>query len=97
MDLKLIFKGAPSPCIILAADSPSYTIMGVNDAYLQATHTTGQELITKSILAAFPVIFNSKNEATVKQLAESLNQVLVTKSPQQLNICFHKGFLLCRG
>ena len=44
-----IFYASQSPMLIIGTDAPGYTMLDVNNAYLQATHTEREDLIGKSV------------------------------------------------
>ena len=48
------FEAAPNPYLLLAANSPFFTIVGVNDPYLRVTGTKREALIGRSLFEAFP-------------------------------------------
>lgn len=79
----LIFRATPTPFLVLAPDSPRFTILEANDAYLAATMRRREELIGRSAFDAFPN--NPQNSATgAPQLRVSLERVLATKQSDQL-------------
>ncbi|MEX0685180.1 MAG: PAS domain S-box protein [Balneolales bacterium] len=45
---------SPTPKVVLQPDSPRYTIVEVNDAFLEATHSKKEDLTGKSFFEAFP-------------------------------------------
>lgn len=53
-DLFSIFKISPIPNIVLAPDAPEFTIVAVNDAYLEIFKTSCQDLVGKGFFDAFP-------------------------------------------
>ena len=53
-NLFAIFKVSPNPNIVLTPDAPKFTIVAVNDAYLEIFKTSGQNWIGKGFFEAFP-------------------------------------------
>jgi PAS domain S-box-containing protein len=53
-NLFAIFKVSPNPNIVLTPDAPKFTIVAVNDAYLEIFKASGQDWIGKGFFDAFP-------------------------------------------
>ena len=49
-----VFKALPTPTIVLLPDSPQFTIICANDAYLDIVQLAESELIGKGFFCAFP-------------------------------------------
>ncbi len=49
-----LFEASPAPLLVLAPDAPRFTILEVNDAYLQATLCRREQLIGCGVFEAFP-------------------------------------------
>jgi signal transduction histidine kinase len=75
------FEGAPDAYLIL---SPDLTIVGVNDAYLAATHTTREGIVGRPLFEVFPDNPNDPNADGVRNLRASLERVLETRLPHQM-------------
>jgi len=73
-----IFRISPTPTLILKADSPHFTIVGANDAYLEATKSSIEHLIGGEIFKAFPENPTDQFYSGVIKLAESLEIVVNT-------------------
>lgn len=52
--LSQVFKFVPAPSLVLLPDVPKFTIVEVNDAYLELVHMTRGDLIGKGFFEAFP-------------------------------------------
>lgn len=52
--LSQVFKSLPTPSLVLKAHAPDFTIVEVNDAYLQLISMERDELIGKGFYEAFP-------------------------------------------
>ncbi|GAB3335239.1 hypothetical protein GCM10027299_44060 [Larkinella ripae] len=65
-------------------DAPTFTIVGVTDAYLQTTHTRREELIGKSVLEALPNGVDHSAATGPASLRASLHAVVTQKKPQHL-------------
>ncbi|WP_164674883.1 PAS domain S-box protein [Anditalea andensis] len=81
-----IFMISPTPTLIVKADSPYFTIIGANNAYLEATNTRNDELIGKKLFEAFPLNpYDLSYTEGVEKLSESLNTVIRSKKPHTLD------------
>jgi hypothetical protein len=81
MDLAFdaIFRAAPPPLLVLAVDSPRFTILAANDAYLAATMTTTDDLVGRALFDAFPDNPSEPAATGTRNLHASLERVLATK------------------
>ncbi len=75
LDFRRIFEGSPSPSLILA---PDFTIVAVNDAYLEATLTRREAIVGKPIFEVFPDNPEDPQATGMKCLSASLRRVLAT-------------------
>jgi len=73
-----IFRVSPTPTLVIKADYPHYTIIGANDAYLEATKSSNEDIIGKKIFEAFPLNPTDQYYSGVKKLALSLEIVFRT-------------------
>jgi len=78
-----VFKYGPAAYIILAPDSPRFTIVDVNDAYLSVTRTNRNEIVGKGMFEIFPGNPESFSSGT-DLLKESLLKVLLEKDFQKM-------------
>jgi signal transduction histidine kinase len=87
-DFDLLFEQAPSPSLVLAPDAPRFTIVGVNAAYLRATHSTREGLLGRGLFEAFPDDPADPRATGVRNLRASLERALATRTadtmPSQL-------------
>ena len=79
-----LFQASPAPYLILAPDSPCFTIKEVNDAYLAATMRTREDLVGRCVFDAFPDNPDDPTIQGVSRLRSSLEHVLATREPNQL-------------
>ncbi|MEX0685662.1 MAG: histidine kinase dimerization/phosphoacceptor domain -containing protein [Balneolales bacterium] len=85
--IKSIFKASPSPQIILLPDEPQFTIVLVNEAFLQATNSVEEDLVGKPLFEAFPANpYDPEGDSGVKYLKLALEQLMIRKEPQKLEI-----------
>lgn len=78
-----VFEATPHPYLIL---DPVYTIVDVNNAYLDATSTSRGEIVGRCIFDVFPDNPNDPYATGVKNLKDSLEQVVKTKRPHRMVI-----------
>ena len=86
LDYREIFEQGNVLYLILAPDSPRFTILGASDAYLQATRRSREELVGRGIFEAFP---ENPDDATSKaegSVRASIEQVLSTQMPHRLPV-----------
>ncbi|MBK0379057.1 PAS domain-containing protein [Mucilaginibacter segetis] len=70
-----IFSALPVPTLVLLPDAPVFTIIEVNQAYLDIAFNTREQLVGKGFFESFPSnVYN-------KQVMRSLQKVLLTKQP----------------
>lgn len=81
-DYKTVFEAAPGLYLILA---PDFTIMGVTDAYLQATKTK-RDIIGRNLFDVFPDNPNDPSADGVRNLKASLQRVLKNRLADAMDI-----------
>jgi len=74
-DFVLLFNSTPGLYLILLPNPPKFTIVAVNDAYIEATLTSREYLIGKGIFEAFPDNPNDKSATGEHNLRYSLEEV----------------------
>lgn len=86
IDYKLVFYTIPSLFLLLKPNSPEFTIMDANDAYLKATMTKRYEIINKSLFHVFPDNPSDIKADGVSNLKRSLEKVLESKQANAMPI-----------
>ncbi|MGW2935260.1 SpoIIE family protein phosphatase [Streptomyces sp. NPDC001156] len=81
MDYAALFAATPSPYLVLA---PDLIIVEVNQAYLNATSRTRDDLIGQHIFEAFPENPDDPDADGVRNLNASLHRVLNSKQPDTM-------------
>ncbi|TKB95981.1 PAS domain S-box protein [Pedobacter cryophilus] len=81
-----IFKLTPTPSLLINANYPIFTIVAVNIAYLKVTEKLEEDLIGKGIFEAFPENPNQADADGIKNLTQSLKNVIKTKLPDKLDL-----------
>lgn len=75
INFKAIFEEAPELILVL---NPSFTILAISDAYVEATYTKKEDLVGKHF---FDVFQDTKNKTAVAETKASLEYVLKNKKP----------------
>ncbi|TCS33777.1 PAS domain S-box-containing protein/diguanylate cyclase (GGDEF)-like protein [Paucimonas lemoignei] len=83
MDLEAILDASPFPYVIV---SPSFVILGANEAYLRLTRRTREDLVSRNLFDAFPADPNGPNKSNVAVLTASLNRAVLTRQPDYLSL-----------
>ena len=75
INFKALFEEAPGLILVL---NPSFTILAISDAYVEATYTKREDLLGKYF---FDVFQDTKNTTAVAETKSSLEYVLKNKKP----------------
>jgi two-component sensor histidine kinase/PAS domain-containing protein len=84
-----LFEATPNPYLLLAPDSPAYTIIGVNEAYLRATMTERQAIMGRSIFEVFPDDPGTPEAFSVRDLRASFDRVLQSAQADRMSVHQH--------
>jgi PAS domain S-box-containing protein len=84
--LSEFFKISPMPSLVLLPDAPRFTIADVNEAFLEATQSTIDDLIGKGIFDAFPDNDSDPTANAVANFTKSLNTVIKTGKKHQMPV-----------
>jgi PAS domain S-box-containing protein len=82
---KDIFNNTPAAILVMDIDTPNYTILDVNDAYLTATNSTREALMGKSVFAAFPANPSDEESKNIERAIFSFEQAIQTKKPHTMS------------
>jgi PAS domain S-box-containing protein len=80
-----LFEATPNPYLILSAD-PGFTILAVNDSYLEATGTRREAILGQGLFTIFPDNPNDSSGSGVSDLRTSLNRVLGDRKPDTMGV-----------
>src|SRR5438045_4079121 len=83
LDFSALFDATPSPYLVLSSD---LRIVSVNQAYLQATRTTREDIVGRGIFEAFPDNPDDPAASGVEKLHASLQHVLQSRSADTMAI-----------
>jgi len=75
----LIFKASPTPSLVLLPDSPKFTIIKANDAYLKVTQLTAEALVGRG----FFEVFSSDPYVSSKDWVNLLEKLVYDKLPNK--------------
>ena len=83
-DVRAVFESAPDAYLLLAADSPRFTVVAANDTHLRATMTRREDVVGRSLFEVFPDNPADPGATGVRNLQASLDQVLRTGKPHRM-------------
>ncbi|MFI1717552.1 PP2C family protein-serine/threonine phosphatase [Streptomyces litmocidini] len=83
IDYRALFVATPSPYLVL---DPGLVIVDVNQAYLQATGRSRQDLVGQHVFDAFPDNPADENADGVQNLNASLQRVLQSRQPDTMAV-----------
>jgi PAS domain S-box-containing protein len=79
-EYKEIFYHSPATMLIIDIDSPVYTILDVNNAYLSATNTTREDLIGNPVFGVFPGNPTDNVSKNIERTIFSFEQAIKNKT-----------------
>ncbi|RKR83607.1 PAS domain S-box-containing protein [Mucilaginibacter gracilis] len=82
---KDIFYYSPSAKLIMSIDAPFYTILDVNKAYLEATNSTRELLVGKSVFAVFPPNPSDIGSKNIERTLFSFEEAIKTKQTHTMS------------
>lgn len=86
VDFCALFESAPGAYLVLAPDSPRFTILAVTDSYLRVTMTERSEILGRGLFEVFPDNPNEVSATGVQHLRSSFERVLRSKLPNVMPI-----------
>lgn len=85
-DFKRIFQSLGGCYLILMPNAPTYSIVAVSDAYLEATNTVRENIVGLGLFEVFPDNPNDKTADGVNNLSASLQRVLSKKAVDLMKV-----------
>ena len=86
VDFRALFESAPGAYLVLAPDSPRFTILAVTDSYLRVTMTKRNEIVGRGLFEVFPDNPKEVSATGVQHVRSSLERVLRSKLPNVMPI-----------
>ena len=83
-NLQLIFNAAPGSLLVLAPDSPQFTIVAVTDAYLQAIGTQRSAILGRPLSEVFPDDPGELNGCAAQATRAALERALALRVPDPM-------------
>ena len=82
--IRNFFTSLPGSNVLVLPNAPTFTIVAVSDAYLQATGRTREELMGRGLFDLFPNNPEDPHQMSVKTVRASLEYALTHKEPHHL-------------
>ncbi|MEO6220783.1 MAG: PAS domain-containing protein [Ginsengibacter sp.] len=86
IDFKIVFQSMPGMGLILLPDTPDFTVADVTNDLLKFIKVKKENLIGRKLFDVFPDNTEDASASGVKNLRNSLEQVIKTRKPQSLQI-----------
>ncbi|MEO6633293.1 MAG: PAS domain-containing protein, partial [Mucilaginibacter sp.] len=83
-DYHSVFDKSDTTKLLLATDAPSYTIIDVNRAYLNATNSNREALVGNSVFGAFPANPTDEESKNIERTIFSFEEAIRTKKPHTM-------------
>jgi PAS domain S-box-containing protein len=80
-----IFNSCRSAILVIDTDAPVYTILDVNEAYLNATNTSRETLVGRGVFSAFPANPTDEVSKNIERTIFSFEQAITTKKPHTMS------------
>jgi len=71
-----LFEATPNPYLLLAQDTPIFTIVGVNEAYPRATMTERAAIVGRPLFEMFPDDPETPDAYAARNLLASLDRAV---------------------
>ena len=86
LDFKRLFEAAPGLSLVLLPNDPTYTIIGVSNAYADATFTRREDIVGRGVFDVFPDNPDDRHATGVNNLHASLRRVLATRAADAMAV-----------
>lgn len=84
INYQALFDKAPAPLLVIAPDAPRFTILDVNDAYLEATLQTREQLVGFGLFKAMPDNPEDQSATGVTNLRASIERAIARRQPDHM-------------
>jgi PAS domain S-box-containing protein len=85
LDFRALFENAPGAYLVLAPD-PGFTILAVNDAYLEQTGTSRAAIVGRPLFEVFPDPPDDPAATGEANLRASLNRAIASRRPDEMAV-----------
>ncbi len=85
LDFRAVFEGAPGLFLVLGV-TPDFPILGASEAYLEATYTTREQAIGRSLFEVFPDNPEDPHATGTANLRASLERVRASRAPDAMPV-----------
>jgi PAS domain S-box-containing protein len=85
-DWEALFRALPGPYLALLPDDPVFTIVAVNAAYAQVTHTRPEAITGHALFESFPDNPADPGASGVRNLHASLRRVIASKAMDKMPV-----------
>lgn len=83
-DYHAVFNNSGANKLLLAIDTPRYSIIDVNNAYLNATNSDRETLLGYSVFGAFPANPTNEESKNIERTIFSFEEAIRTKKPHTM-------------
>lgn len=84
IDFQKIFLVTPANILLLKPDAPKFTILAVNEGYLEATNTVREKIVGRGLFEVFPDNPDDPHATGVRNLTRSLLSAIKTKQMDKM-------------
>jgi len=88
-DFGLVFNVAPSLCLVLASDSPRFTILAATDAYLLASRKRRDDLLGRGLYEIFSDNLDIHGGRALQDTLASLERTIDLRIPDSIGLLRH--------
>lgn len=86
LDFRLLFEACPDVLLVLAPDSPRFTMVAATEARLAATHTSREQILGRPLFEVFPDNPDDPAATGTSNLRASLDRVLATRAADTMAV-----------
>lgn len=91
------YKSSYIPCLFLLPDSPKFTVIDANEAYLKSTGLQLVQIVGKNMLEIFPEAGGEESGKRVKAFRSALENAFRLKKPSKVRLQRYDVFLPSRS
>jgi PAS domain S-box-containing protein len=80
------YKSSNTPCLFLLPDSPKFTVIDANDAYLKVTGTQLSQIVGRNMFDIFPEAGGEDSQKRMKAFRSALENAFRLKKPSKVRL-----------